>query len=168
MSAISIAKLNDLLSANNMLNNKLEEIIYSYIGEWQEKIDEVVQDIDNVFSSTDISTIPIHYIETWMVKLTTALYLTSAVLENIGIQDDITKLQLKQKMSHVKLTTSGTAAQKEAFALNHTLEDGVINIIFNRSYKMLKTSVDAGWEMLNVLKKMVTRRMEDKSGDGKV
>jgi hypothetical protein len=102
--------------------------------------------------------------------LSSALYFIGTNLEVVGIKEDLSKLAAKESFNNAYLAhqvkdadrkNKTTVAELNAIAENLSRYEQVINSLYARVYKQIKFKVDAGYEMLATIRKIITKRMEE-------
>ena len=156
------------------MNNKDDlKSIQDLIEENAKYIDDIVDELVNVFSKdlteyviyiknildTDNQKISDIEIEDFVLTLPTLLYFTSDCQESLGIREDVAKTQYKEKFNNVLSSTSGTVAIKTALAEMETRNEALATIVYQRAYKKIKLKVEAAYELLQSVKKVLSRRM---------
>ena len=102
-------------------------------------------------------------LDEWSVKLSSLLYFAGEGVESIGIKEDIAKAYKMDKYNNAYNEISGTIADKSAFADLQTQKEFLVHTIYQRAYKMAKQKVEAGMELLQSIKKVISRRMNSYS-----
>ena len=54
-----------------------------------------------------------------------------------------------------------TIAENQAVAEEASKYESAVNSIYDRSYKIIKFKIDAGYEFVNTLRKVISRRMQE-------
>jgi len=108
-------------------------------------------------------------IEKYFLELSNCLYFLGERLEKVGLYDDLSKAQAKEKynnayMDCVNPTDSKkkvTVAEAQTSAENSAVYENMVSTIYARSYKIFKYKIDAAQTMLSSLSKMLSKRMQD-------
>ena len=108
-------------------------------------------------------------LESYTMELSNALYFVGQKLETVGIKDDLTKMAAKEVYNdaYLKYLDVGAGGKKPTVAeLTALSEDDakyqtVINSIYSRVYRQLKYKVDAAYEMLSSIRKIISKRMQE-------
>lgn len=108
-------------------------------------------------------------LESYTMQLSNALYFIGQKLETVGIKEDLTKMAAKEAynnayMDHMDAgtgTKKPTVAELTALAEDDSKYQTVINSIYSRVYRQLKYKVDAAYEMLSSLRKIISKRMQE-------
>ena len=95
-------------------------------------------------------------LEKHILELANILYFTGSAQEDLGIKEDTCKAIRQEVYSKAREQATGkTVADKTAQAETMTLA------IYSRAYKKVKLRMDAGYEMLNSLKKVMNKRITE-------
>lgn len=108
------------------------------------------------------SNITDEFLETAIMDLANTLYFTGSAQEDLGIKEDTCKairqeVYAKAREQATGKTVADRTAQAELIAQAETLTLA----IYSRAYKKVKLRVDAGYEMLNSLKKIMNKRIAE-------
>lgn len=107
-------------------------------------------------------------LEAYILELSNLLYFVGRNLESVGIKEDLTKLAAKEvyNNSYLGHMDAGagkkpTVAELTALSENDAKYQTVINSIYSHVYRQIKYKVDAAYEMLSSLRKIVSKRMQE-------
>lgn len=97
-----------------------------------------------------------------VLNLSTYIYWASGACEQLGIRDDISKAVYKE-IYHTKRSevSTGTVADKDSIAELESIQEQITNIVYNRSYKIMKSKVENAQELLSSCKKVLSHRMQE-------
>ena len=159
-----------------IVNDKINEYIgdiktYSndIISKTTATLDDIMRDIKN--DIIDNNNIDDSLLEHYFLSLTNALYFISEQVENMGFYDDISKLNYKvayneafieNKSQDIGNTKKQTITDNQIAAETNSLEEQLMNIIYSRSYKIIKIKIDSGYEMVRTLSKIISSRQQEK------
>ena len=102
------------------------------------------------------------FLETAILDLANILYFTGSAQEDLGIKEDICKAIRQEVYSKAREQATGkTVADKTAQAELIAQAETMTLAIYSRSYKKVKLRMDAGYEMLNSLKKVMNKRITE-------
>lgn len=101
-------------------------------------------------------------LDDFVMNLSTYIYFASGACEQLGIRDDISKAIYKE-VYHNKRNelTSGTVADKDSVAELASVQEQITNIVYNRSYKIIKAKVENAQELLSSCKKVLSHRLSE-------
>ena len=107
-------------------------------------------------------------LEKYILELSNALYFIGSRLEAMGIKDDLSKLAAKQVYNEAYLDApvdakgkKPTVAELTAIAEDSSRYETIMNNIYSRAYRQIKYKVDAAYEMLASLRKVISKRMQE-------
>lgn len=107
-------------------------------------------------------------LEKYILELSNALYFIGSRLEAMGIKDDLSKLAAKQVYNEAYLDApvdakgkKPTVAELSAMAEDSSRYETIMNNIYSRAYRQIKYKVDAAYEMLASLRKVISKRMQE-------
>ena len=142
-----------------------DRIINQYTSDFDELMRDLKRDIiEN--EPTDL------LLEKYLLELNNMLYFLGSKLESVGIKDDLSKLSAKEVFNEAYLASrekdaerknKTTVAELTAIADDASKYETVLNSIYSRVYKQIKFKMDAGYDMVNSLRKIISRRMQEAS-----
>ena len=154
-------------NVNTEILNRVEEYsrsidihVDSIINNYFEELDDYMNKVDSKLREGKKMTDS--QLEDIAVNLSSLIYFVSVGCEDLGVRDDISKSIYKEAYNNARSQlTSGTVADKNVQAELDTLEEHVVNVVYNKSYKKLKAKVESAQEMLATIKKIMTRRISE-------
>ena len=163
--------LDAIEESSNIILNISNNILKSYT----QHLDDLMQDLYSKVAnpSTNISDTDL---ERYYLELTNLVYFMGEKLETVGVKDDISRAAAKEMYNKSYLDTakspaavignSGkatklTVSEITAIAESAAINEQVINMIFSRVYKQIKFKVDAAFEMIGTLRKIISKRMQE-------
>lgn len=146
-----------------MFTEMSEKVVTAYTQDLDKLMNTIkAKAVDEVVSDT--------LLEGFIMELSNLLYFMGDRLESVGIKDDVTKLSAKEvynrsymdNISNVTDTKKKpTVAELTALAENDSRYQTVVNTIYSRTYRQIKFKIDAAYEMLSSLRKIVSKRMQE-------
>lgn len=101
-------------------------------------------------------------LEKHILELANILYFTGSAQEDLGIKEDTCKAIRQEVYSKAREQATGkTIADKTAQAELIAQTETMTLAIYSRAYKKVKLRMDAGYEMLNSLKKVMNKRITE-------
>lgn len=144
-------------------SNVIDKIVDDIIKPYSEDLDYYVQFIKDCLKDgkqppTD------NELEDFCLNLSTYIYFAGGMCEYLGIRDDISKAIYKEMYheSRSKLER-GTVADKDSLAELASQKEALINVCYNRAFKIMKSKVENSQELLSSCKKVLSRRMQEYS-----
>lgn len=154
------------MNKSEILNEKIveyskpiEDIVYDISKQYTKPLDDIMVTCRTIFNSQD--KITNEEIEDLLTQLPTALYFVNEGQEIVGLKEDIAKMVKMENYNIARAKAVGTVADKNATAEGHVINEEINRIIYQRSYKMIKSKVEMGQEMINSLKRVFDARMND-------
>lgn len=141
----------------NNLADEIDLIIKDIVEEYCGALDCYMCDIN----SKIISNILDSDLESIVFTLPTLLYFTAEGIEKVGIREDISKRLKEEIYAQSRTKASGTVKERDDFAMLSAGKESMTNAIYSRAYKMIKLKMDAGYEMLNSVKKIMNKRITE-------
>ena len=156
--------LNELDELNNKVNinteillNRAKNIVSAYCEPLDDYMVYLKDAINQPIPPSDGE------LDEWSVKLSSLLYFAGEGVESIGIKEDIAKAYKMDKYNTAYNEISGTISDKSAYADLQSQKEYLVHTIYQRAYKMAKQKVEAGMELLQSIKKVISRRMNSYS-----
>ena len=142
-----------------------DTVISTYIGDLNRIMNQINDEIvckENV---------PTSVIEKYFLELSNYIYFVVDNVERVGIFDGVSKANAQQAYnSHYMVNqTSGivgqnkkpTVAESTIYAQDNSLEESMVNEIYSRAYRTIKSKIDAAQTMISTLSKVLSRRMAE-------
>lgn len=166
---IDTARVNALLSDTNNNVKYFNNICATTINSYTEALDNLMKDLyEDCIKNKNVED---DTLENYYLELTNMLYFMGAKLESLGIYSDMSRAAAKEVFnktylsSQVKDKTDGknktTIAECTALAENKAQYETVVNSVYDHAYKVVKYKIDAAYEMVNTLRKIISRRMNE-------
>lgn len=131
-----------------------DTMVQHYCGELNSIMLDIRRTIDND-GVTD------SYLEDTILSLANILYFTGSAQEDLGIKEDTCKAIRQEVYLKARDSGKGTIADKTAKAELAAQSETLTLAIYSRTYKKVKLKVEAGYEMLHSLKKIMNRRISE-------
>lgn len=149
--------LNKQIQENSIL---IENIVYEIVTEYTKELDSIMITCRSIFNSKDKVTN--EELEDLLTQLPTALYFVNEGQEYVGLREDISKMTRMEKYNEARKEATGTIADKNTAAELEVMNEDLNRIIYQRAYKMIRSKVEMGQEMINGLKRIFDARMSDR------
>lgn len=157
----SVKDINQLKSKVENHSATIESVVGAIIKPYSEDLDRYVLFIkdclkDGEHPPTD------EELDDFCLNLSTLIYFAGGMCEYLGIKDDISKALYKEMYheSRAKLE-KGTVADKDSLAELASQKESLINVCYNRAFKLMKSKVENAQELLSSCKKVLSRRMQE-------
>lgn len=159
------AKINEVVTATEENSVEFTNISDKIVKAQTEELDMLMLDMDKDIIKNEASDM---LLERYCLELSNMLYFMGQKLENIGVKDDLSKLAAKEVYNEAYLNAptdekgkKPTVAELTAVAENESRYETIMNNIYSRAYKQIKFKIDAGYDMLSSLRKIISKRMQE-------
>lgn len=153
-------KKEEILNKTIQENSKIiEDIVYDITREYTKQLDDIMVICRQIFTSGE--KITNEELEDLLTQLPSALYFVNEGQEFVGLREDIAKITKTTNYNTIRAKATGTVADKNTTAELSVINEELNRIIYQRSYKMIKSKVEMGQEMINSLKRVYDARMND-------
>lgn len=158
MAELLSKELLDKIEQNSTeLDKTIADITERYSGE----LDEYMQFIMSILRNDEQPPTDAE-LDDFALRLSTLIYFTSVGAEQMGIRDDLSHSAYKEAYNVARaVLKTGTVADKNTQAELDTMTERIVNIVYNKSYKILKAKVESAQEVLSSVKKVMSRRMNE-------
>ena len=137
---------------------KVEEIVDELIYQHCKEIDELIRKFRQCLNDKD-NPVTEWELDDVCLKLPSYLYFIGEAQEKFGIKEDIAKSVKMELYNQIHQRTKGTIADKQAASEAGTLEEDIVYRAYQRAYKRIKQKLEAAYELLSSIKKVISRRM---------
>lgn len=139
------------------LNKLLEEMMLEYTGSMDSYIDKI-----RVFLEDGVEQLTLQELNNIMLRISTYNYFLATRLEKAGIKSSVAQAIRDEAYNKAyREQLSGTVAQRTAVASESIVDEEVINIVYNRLYKALKSKYDSTIRLIEGLRKIITAKVEE-------
>lgn len=107
-------------------------------------------------------------LEDLTLNLPSLLYVVSGRREALKIKEDVSRAVYKDVYNRVREKAQGTVADKDTAADLAAQSEAISVIVLQRTVTTVKAKEEAAWEMLNSVKKVLTRRIAELELSGQV
>lgn len=133
-----------------------DKLVNKYCKDLNDLMSVIQEELQNNGEVTDKE------LEFHILDLANTLYFTGSAQEDLGIKEDTCKAIRQEVYSKAREQATGkTVADKTAQAELIAQAETMTLAIYSRAYKKVKLRMDAGYEMLNSLKKVMNKRITE-------
>lgn len=141
------------------ISDTIKEISDGLVTKYCKDLDDIMLNIRTTLGQCNVSD---EYLETSILELANILYFVGSAQEDLGIKEDTCKAIRQEVYSKAREQATGkTVADKTAQAELIAQAETMTLAIYSRAYKKVKLRMDAGYEMLNSLKKVMNKRISE-------
>lgn len=162
-------KLTDIFNSTETNSQYFTEISDKLVKSYTSELDSLMSDLYEDAIESDASDA---VLEKYLIELGNLLYFLGTKLESVGIKEDLSKMAAKEVYNNAYLNNRLKDSEKKnkmpvaelsALAEDASRYESVMNSIYSRTYKQIKFKVDAGYDMINTIRKIITKRMNDQN-----
>ena len=100
-------------------------------------------------------------LDNFILNIPMLLYFTGQSQETLGIKEDVIKSLQADAYNNIFDITVGTVKDKTAAAELASINESILYIAYARAYKKIKVRMEYAGEMLQSVKKVITRRISE-------
>ena len=142
------------------LSEETREMVTNLIKEYCTQLDDYMKEIDGtLYNATEPLTNL--QLENYILNLSSILYFTGSAQEDLGIKEDACKSLRTNVFNRARELAEGTVSDKDTAGTLACQCEAIVQTIYSRAYKKIKIKSDAGYEMLNSLKKVMNKRIAE-------
>lgn len=142
-------------------SKSIENIVNDIITPYCKPLDDYVLFIKDCLKNGETPPTTME-LEDFCMNLSTFIYFAGGMCEQLGIKDDISKAIYKETY-HISRSgiDKGTVADKDSLAELESQSEQLVNVCYNRAYKIMKGKVENAQELLGSCKKVLSHRMQE-------
>lgn len=137
---------------------KIDDIVNELVEQHCHQVDELITKFKECLLDKE-NPITEEELDDMCMRLPSYLYFIGEAQEKFGIKEDIAKSVKMELYNHIHQRTKGTIADKQAASEAGTLEEDIVYKAYQRAYKRIKQKLEAAYELLSSIKKVISRRM---------
>ena len=157
---INPERMHEVSNRVNNLSKEVVEMADQIANNVCADLDDYMRGIDEILTNQEYP-VSNDQLDDFVLNLSSLLYLVSDAQENLGIKEDVSRAIQKEVYNRVRERAQGTVADKDTAAELQCQEEAITTIIYARAYKKVKLRVEAAAEMVNSVKKVMTRRVAE-------
>jgi hypothetical protein len=142
------------------ISGVVNSLVDKTVNEYCEDLDNYVDYIRNCLSD-DANPVTDTELDSFVLNLPVLLYFTGNAQETLGVRDDVSHAVRMELYNTVYSNSAGTIADKSAAADLATQAEYICNTVYSRAYKKIKLRMEIANELLQSVKKVVSRRMAE-------
>lgn len=148
--------MNKVDNTSNMIKEISDKLVKKYCMVLDDLMIDIREELQDNCGITD------EELEFHIMDLANTLYFTGSAQEDLGIKEDTCRVIRQEVYSKAREKSTGkTVADKTAQAELIAQAETMTLAIYSRAYKKVKLRMDAGYEMLNSLKKVMNKRIAE-------
>lgn len=167
---VNTEKVEALMESTDESVKYFESVSTKTAEKYTEHLDKLMQNLYKRIVVAD--SVEDKELEKDLLELTNLIYFMGDKLETLGIYGDMSssaakevynKAYLEAQYAETDSKKKPTVAELTAVAEQESQYESVVNDIYTRAYKMVKFKVEQANKMVDVLRKVITRRMQEQS-----
>lgn len=158
---LDISKLEQLDIRIKDNSEILKDLVIQVVNHYCEPLDKMMKNINEALRDIQEHPLSNEDLDTMSLQLSSCLYFAGEGVEYIGLKEDVAKAFKMEKFNSAFSKASGTINDKTSAAELNSQEEYIMHSIYECAYKECKHKLDAGNEMLQSIKKVMTRRMTE-------
>lgn len=154
-------QINDIRKQVEDGAGQIDDIVYDIIEPYCKPLDDYIDFIREILKDGENPPTD-QELDDMCINLATRIYFAGGLCEQLGIRDDISKAVYKE-MYHTSRANveKGTVADKDSLAELASQEEFIVSSAYTRAYKTMKAKVENAQELLQSIKKVIGRRMQE-------
>ena len=153
-----IELLQERIDNNSKLINDLTNKL---VADYCKQLDAYIKFIKNILDDNDHPPTA-QELDDFVMNLPILLYFCGEAQENLGIKNDVAKAVKQEKYNEIyNELQKGTISDKTSKAELAVQSEEITRIIYDRAYKIVKEKMNAAYELLGSIKKVITRRINE-------
>lgn len=138
----------------------LNKIVDKLVSQYCSQLDDYVRLIKTALQ--DERNPPSDYeLDQWVMEIPVLLYFAGEGQEALGIKEDVAKAVRMELYNETRMDSKGTVADKDSAAEIATQNEFLTHVAYQRAYKKIKLRMELGNELLQSIKKVISRRMSE-------
>lgn len=160
-------KVQELLNDTNTNVEYFNRVATETAVKYTELLDKLMRKIYSNAVSKEATN---EQLEKYYLELTNTVYFMGDKLEQLNISCDMAKASEKEiynkaylanQIKDTEKKNKTTVAENQAVAEQESQYEAVVSSIYDHAYKMVKFKIDAAKDMINTLRKIISRRMQE-------
>ena len=138
----------------------LDTVVNKLVSDYCKPLDDYIQLIKDILDDKKVPPTD-QELDDFTLNLPVLLYFTGEAQESLGIKEDVARAIKTEVYNEVFNVSSGTIADKTAKAELAAQNEGITHLVYQRAYKKVKLRMEAANEVLQSIKKVMSRRMTE-------
>lgn len=137
----------------------VNKLVLKIVRPLSERLDGVVAEVREKLSQ--VASVDTESLEIYAMRISTELYYLGQAQEFVGLRADVSKVFYKERFNAFYQKAEGTINDKTAQTEYQVMREFVEMSINERAYKRLKVKIENAYELLNSIKKVLSRRIAE-------
>ena len=137
--------------------SKVDEIVKRLVDSYAKPLDDYISVCKDIINDKQNPPTD-EELDDMCLTIPTFLYFVSEGQEALGLREDVAKAIKMELYNNTYEQATGTIADKTATAELASQHEFIVHSCYQRAYKQLKMKYEIGLELLNSIKKVISRR----------
>lgn len=138
----------------------IDDIVNNLVSKYCGQMDTFIKKVKNLMEDSRNPPSDVE-LEGWVIELPILLYFSGEGQEALGVKEDIAKAIRMELYNEIRLDAKGTVADKNSLAESETQTEFLVQVVYQRAYKKIKLRMELGNELLQSIKKVISRRIAE-------
>lgn len=157
---IEVGKVRQLQKRIDNNSDIVDSIVNRLVADYCQPLDDYMTFIKSLLDDTANPPTD-RELDDFTLNLPVLLYFTGEAQEALGVKEDVAKAVRQELYNEIFDKATGTIADKTAAAELATQNEYIAYIAYQRAYKKIRLRMEAGYETLQSVKKVMTRRGQE-------
>lgn len=159
---IDMNSIRDNMNKYRENNRGIERMVKSLVKECCSDLDDMINRVNDAISDYQ-NPITDTELDFFILNLPVCVYYAYEQQELLGLSEDLAKQEKNTVYNNAYNLATGTIVDKKQYAENAVKNQQVLVSIYNRAGKQIRNKLDIATELLQSLKKVSTRRMNERN-----
>ena len=138
----------------------IDELVTIEVNKVASELDTYIHYVKTILDQYETQPISDRELEDVTLSVATLLYFVSAELERVGIREDIADSVKQNKYDDIFNRIEGTVAAKTSQARSETQQEQIVEAIYSRAYKIIKSKIANAERINDSCRKVLTGRIQ--------
>ena len=149
-------ELSDILDRVEMNFSSVDSIVNDVVAKYCKPLDDYVKQVDDILKEgKDIADAEL---DDFALNIPSLIYFACEAQESIGIKEDVARAVRAEIFNTARDSAEGTVSDKDSIGDLAAQRETIVVIIYQRAYKKIKARIEAAYELLNSVKKVISHR----------
>lgn len=140
-------------------STQVQQMVSDIIGDLTLELDNYIASVRTLFlSDKDLLDGDLDKI---LLKIPTYLYTLNEIIQRIEVQKGLSTESAKYYENEALLQATGTVAEKQAKALNNTIQNRIVQMAYKSASSLLQAKMNGAMEILSSAKRVQQRKLEE-------
>ena len=142
------------------ITESLDEIVTDCVNKVCSGLDDYIKFVASIAMNQEQPASNVE-LDDFVINIPIHMYFVGDKMERTGLCEDIAKMLKDEKYREIFQNEKGTIASKNAVADDGTQDEKLIQMVYSKAYKRMKHRLDYAQEILQSIKKVISRRIAE-------